>query len=111
MSRDVPASHRQHADRLRARVAETGVTDRGLRLGALGRGAGESVPIPEPYDTLARQIAEDSSRVTDAQVRAVREAAGSEKAAFEVVLAAAVGAGLRRWEAAERVIGEADAAP
>lgn len=46
------------------------------------------------------------------QVLAVREAAGSDKAAFEVILTAAIGAGLARWDAAQRAITEAkDAAP
>jgi hypothetical protein len=111
MSRDDLGSHEQHAGQLRSRVTTTGLTDQSLRLGALARGAGGPA-IPEPYDALARQVGEDSSRVTDAQVQAVRDSAGSEKAAFELVLTAAIGAGLRRWDAAEKVITEAgDAAP
>jgi hypothetical protein len=106
MSSDDLGSHQLHADRLRGRVADSGLTDRDLRLGALARGAGGS-GIPDPYDSLARQIGEDSSRVTDAQVEAVRAATGSEKAAFEIILTAAIGAGLRRWDAAARAIEEA----
>lgn len=112
MSSDDLGSHQLHADRLRGRVADSGLTDRDLRLGALARGDGAgsgsgSGSIPEPYDSLARQIGEDSSRVTDAQVEAVRAATGSEKAAFEIILTAAIGAGLRRWDAAARAIEEA----
>ena len=111
MTSDDLGSHQLHADWLRGRVTDSGLTDRDLRLGALARGAGER-GIPEPYDSFARQVGEDSSRVTDAQVKAVRAATGSEKAAFELILTAAIGAGLRRWDAAERAIeGAGDAAP
>ncbi|HWU28410.1 MAG TPA: hypothetical protein VN041_04860 [Microbacterium sp.] len=63
--------------------------------------------LTEPFRTLAEQVGRASFRVTDAQVDAVRDAAGSEKAAFEIVMAASVGAGLRRWDAAMRAIEEA----
>jgi hypothetical protein len=44
------------------------------------------------------QSGEAAWRVTDAQVASVRAAAGSEKAAFELIAAAATGAGLlRNW--------------
>ncbi|BCJ34143.1 hypothetical protein Athai_16460 [Actinocatenispora thailandica] len=67
--------------------------------------------VAEPYDTLTRRIADASDRVTDAEVDAVRDATGSDKAAFEIVLAACVGAGLARWDAAVRTIEEATDAP
>jgi len=63
--------------------------------------------VSEPYDALAHQIAQDSFGVTDAQVAAVLQTTGSERNAFEVVLTAAIGAGLRRWDAAEKAIREA----
>jgi hypothetical protein len=65
----------------------------------------------EPYDSLARQIGEASSRVTDAEVDAVRRATGSDKAAFEIVMSACIGAGLTRWDAATRAIEQATDAP
>jgi hypothetical protein len=49
--------------------------------------------------------------VTDDQVSAVRQATGSDRAAFEIVLSAAVGAGLRRWDAAMRALKDAPDAP
>jgi hypothetical protein len=64
-------------------------------------------PIDKPYDDLARQIGGASYRVTDAEVDAVRQTAGSDKAAFEIVMSACVGAGLSRWDVAARVIAEA----
>jgi len=103
MPGETPLSHVELAALLRSHVEQTGILDAGLRRGILSGDAA----VPEPYGSLARQIAEDSFRVTDAQVQAVREAAGSQKGAFEVVLTAAIGAGLRRWDAAARAIDEA----
>jgi hypothetical protein len=40
-------------------------------------------------------------------VAAVRASRGSEVAAFELIMSASIGAGLRRWDAAARVIEEA----
>lgn len=98
------------AERLRTRVLQTGTISAELREGAVAAGAGQAAGIPPEYDALARQIGEASYRVTDAQVEAARRAAGSDRAAFEVVLSASIGAGLRRWDAALRAIeGAADA--
>lgn len=104
MSREAAEGHEEHAESLRARTTARGITAASLRAGALGRDAG-GPPLPEPYDVLVRQVGADSARVTDAHVAAVREAAGLDKAAFEVILAASIGAGLRRWDAALRAIG------
>jgi hypothetical protein len=99
------------ADALRAALA-TGAarTEASLRTGVSARAAGGPA-VAEPYDSLARQIGEASYAVTDAQVDAVRQATGSDKAAFEVVMSACVGAGLARWDAAVRAIEEARDAP
>jgi hypothetical protein len=107
MSGGVTGSHAQLAAALRVRVEETGTLERSLREGILARGAG-GAPIAEPYESLVHQIADDSYRVTDAHVRSVLAAAGSEADAFEVILTASIGAGLRRWDAAARAIEEAD---
>jgi hypothetical protein len=93
------------------KIAASGITDRRLRVGAMARAAGEPLPLDEPYDSLARQIGEASYRVTDDQVAAVRDVAGSDKAAFEIILAASVGAGLTRWDAAFQAIEGLDDAP
>ena len=77
-----------------------------LRQGAAARARGGPA-IDAPYDSLAGEIGEASYRVTDTQVKAVLTAAGSEKAAFEVIAAAAVGAGLQRWDAGARALREA----
>ncbi len=111
MARDVPHDHAELAARLRDRVLKAGALDHALRAEALEVGAGGR-PKPGPYSALAAQVGGESSRVTDAQVAAVREALGSDVPAFELVLSAAIGAGLRRWDAAARIIEQArDAAP
>lgn len=102
--------NKDHAEALRAAVTgDTGETAPALRAGVLRRAAG-GPPVAEPYDDLARQIGEAAYRVTDAQVAAVRAAVGSDKAAFEVIMTACVGAGLSRWDAAARAIEEAGSA-
>ncbi|PYI64518.1 hypothetical protein CVV68_21735 [Arthrobacter livingstonensis] len=89
---------------LSEKVIELGVNEPSLRAGVMARGAGGAAGVAEPYNALSRQIAEASYQVTDDQVKAVRMAAGSDKAAFEIVFAASVGAGLARWDAAFRAI-------
>ena len=64
-----------------------------------------------PYEDLARQIGDSAARVTDEQVASVLRATGSEKAAFEIIVAAAVGAGLQRWRQGIKVLDEGTDAP
>ncbi|MBE8519216.1 hypothetical protein ILP97_17120 [Amycolatopsis sp. H6(2020)] len=111
MSTGTDDSHRHRAETLRAAMAGyTAITEAALRTGVAARAAG-GPPVAEPYDDLARQIGDAFYRVTDAEVDAVRAATGSDKAAFEIVMSACVGAGLARWDAAARVIAEATDAP
>lgn len=98
------SSYQGERELLSDRVIELGVLEPTLRADVMARSAGGGPPIAEPYDALSCQIGEASYQVTDDQVEAVRLAAGSDKAAFEVVLAASVGAGLTRWDAAFRAI-------
>ena len=101
--------HRELAAALRGRVAAAkGETDRSLRTAAVNRATGGEA-LAAPYDALVVQIATDATGVTDEQVAAVRAAAGSDKAAFEIIMAAAIGAGLLRFERALRAIEDADA--
>jgi len=60
-----------------------------------------------PFDDLARLVGEAAHRVTNAQVSSVLAATGSEKATFEIIAAAALGAGLSRWDRAVKVLVEA----
>ena len=94
------------ADALRRRLLEgPAQTTPALRQAVAASAEGMRAAEP-PYDTLACQISEAACRVTDAQVANVVRAAGSEKAAFEVILAAAVGAGLLRWRCATNAVEE-----
>jgi hypothetical protein len=97
MKISIRSDHRALAETLRRRVLEgPGETPAELRQASAERAAGG--PVAEaPYDELARQIGEAADRVTDAQVSSVLTATGSEKATFEIIAAAALGAGLLRW--------------
>lgn len=95
--------HALYAKRVRDKVGGDGVTPRELRIGAMHRAAA-GPPIDEPYDALAGQIGIAAYDVTDAQVAAVRAAAGSDKGAFEIILSASIGASLARWDAATHAI-------
>jgi uncharacterized peroxidase-related enzyme len=93
------ADHQALAEVLRKRVlGEPGVTEIALRQAMAMRATG-STPIAESaYDDLARQIGDGAYKVTDEQVKKIVQKTGNEKAAFELIVAAAVGAGLYRWE-------------
>lgn len=103
--------HRGLAGALRRRVLdEPGVTDVALRRAVASSAAG-GPPAQPPYDALARQVGEAACRTTDDQVADVVRATGREKAAFELILAAAVGASLARWQRAIQALDEALDAP
>ena len=105
------SDHHALAEAVRRRVLHgPGETDPALRQRVAARSAG-GPSIEAPYDDLARQIGEAAVRTTDTQVANVLAAAGSEKAAFEVIAAAATGAGLLRWRQAIKALEEATNAP
>lgn len=111
MKRSVRPDHPTLAAALERRVLKgPGETPPDVRQAVALRAAGG--PAAEgPYDDLARQIGESPHCVTDAQVASVLAVTGSEKATFEVITAAAVGAGLMRWRQAMKVLEEAPDAP
>lgn len=92
------------AARLRAHVRERGVLPRERREEALDAGAQGRSRLTGACGALVGLIADASYRVTDREVAAVRDELGSDRAAFELILSAGIGAGLRRWDAAERAI-------
>ena len=103
----LPSEHHALAEVLRRRVLEgPGEAPAALRRAVAERAAG-GAPTDPPYDALARQIGADARGVSDAQVAAVVAASGGQRAAFEIVMAAALGAGLERWRAGVRAIEEA----
>lgn len=104
MSGESIERHRARAESVRAAIGVgSGVTPASLRKQVAARAAGGAA-VDEPYDALAKQIGEAAHSVTDAQVAAVRAEAGSDRGAFEIVMSASVGAGLRRWDAATAAI-------
>jgi hypothetical protein len=103
--------HHSFAETLRRRVLEgPGESDPALRQRVAARASGGPC-IEAPYDDLARQIGEAAYRTTDSQVATVLAAARSEKAAFELIVTAATGAGLLRWQQAIKVLEEISDAP
>jgi hypothetical protein len=103
--------HRALAEALQRRVLDgPGKTDRALRRAIAERATGGPA-VEAPYDDLARQIGASAAAVTDEQVARVLQATGSEKAAFEVIAAAALGAGLLRWRQGIKALDEVTDAP
>jgi uncharacterized peroxidase-related enzyme len=90
-------NHRELAEAVRRRTLEgPGETDANLRQAMAERAAGGSA-LEAPYDDLAQQIGQAAYKVTDEQVATVVKRAGSERAAYELIVASALGAGLHRW--------------
>jgi hypothetical protein len=100
-------NHRAFADALRRCIFEgPGVTDSTLRRQMEKRAAG-GPPIEPPYDDLALRIGEAAYLITDEQVANVVKKTGSQQAAFELIISAAAGAGLYRWELGLAVLKDA----
>lgn len=105
------ADHHALAEALRSRVLDgPAVSDRVTRRAIAERASGGD-SIATSYDDVVRQIGEASHGVTAAQVERLVREMGSEKAAFEVIAAAALGAGLLRWRSAIKVLDEVRDAP
>jgi len=103
--------HRALAEVLRKRVLEgPGITDNALRQAMAKRAAGGPAVAEPAYDDLALQICQAAYNVTDEQVKKVVQKTGNEKAAFELIVAAAVGAGLYRWQKGLSILDEATGA-
>jgi uncharacterized peroxidase-related enzyme len=100
--------HQALAEALRKRVLEVpGITDVVLRQAIARRAAGGPVVGEVAYDDLAEQIGNAAYKVTDEQVKKLIQKTGNEKAAFELIVAAAVGAGLYRWQKGLGILKEA----
>jgi alkylhydroperoxidase family enzyme len=61
-------------------------------------------PVPPAAEAYADTVRRHAYRVTDAQVDALQEAGLSQDEVFEVTVAAAVGAGLKRLDAGLRAM-------
>jgi|SRR6516164_8556430 hypothetical protein len=86
-------------------------TDRAKPIGRCARRLRNEQPAAQRDDDLARQIGVSAAGVTDEQVASVIRATGSERAAFEIIAAAALGAGLLRWRQGIKALSEAADAP
>jgi uncharacterized peroxidase-related enzyme len=101
-------NHRALAEVLRKRVLEgPGITDIVLRQAMAKRATGGPAIAEAAYDDLAQQIGQATYNVADEQVKKVVEKTGSEKAAFELIVAAAVGAGFYCWQKGLSILKEA----
>jgi len=100
--------HRALAEALRQRVLEgPGITDIVLRQTIADRATGAPSVGEAAYDDLAQQIGQAAYKVTDEQVNKAVQKTGNEKASFELIVAAAVGAGFYRWQKGLSVLKEA----
>jgi hypothetical protein len=107
MKTSLQTNHRTLVEELRRRVLEgPGEAPSAARQEAAKTAAGVSTG-QDRYSELTRQIGDAAYLVTDAQVASVLSIAGSEKAAFEIIAAAALGAGLLRWQQAIKTMEEA----
>lgn len=97
-------NHRSMAEALRQRVfTDEGVTSVALRK-SIGKKAVNEFTIEEPYNEIALQVGEAAYKIRDEQVNELIKKTGSDKAAFELIVAAAVSAGLYRWDKAINVL-------
>lgn len=91
--------HRALAEELhKCILEEPGLTDSKLRQAMAKRATGGPAMAESAFDSLALQIGQSSYKITDELIRQVVRKAGSEKAAFELMTAAAVGSGLYLWQ-------------
>lgn len=102
------AVNRRHADRLevlRAAVFESeGCTERATRAAAAG-GHGQ---LPPGVGAYLAKVREESYRITDEDLAALKEAGRDEEEIFELTVAAAVGAARHRLECGLRAMGGDD---
>ena len=100
---EVLGRHAHLVAALRRAVFESaGETDPALRQSA---GVGSSVA--DPWGAYAEMVRDQSYRITDADVAALKAAGRTEEEIFEVTVAAATGSGLRRLDAGLRALREA----
>lgn len=99
----VPDAHDRHvrlvADLRRAVLESPGVTDQARREAAAA-GSG----LDEPWASYVALVRERPYRVTDGDIDALRVSGRSEDEIFEVTIAAALGAGIHRLDAALRAL-------
>lgn len=100
--------HRAMAQELHRSIFERpALTDTNLRQAVGKRATGGSALSVPAYDKLALEIGTSSWKITDELIKEVVGTAGSEKAAFELITAAAVATGPSRWQRGISLLKEA----
>jgi len=92
---------------IEALLVQTGETDRSLRREVLEHNRNSSGQVPELLRGLVDKVSQSPWTVTDEDFAQLRAAGYSESQLYEVTLAAALGAGLARFDAGLRAIEEA----
>lgn len=96
--------HQMMVEKLRYAVFEgPGVIDTSFRRAIAARVMG-GAPVEEPYDTIVKKTGESAYTVTNDEVNNLVQKAGSEKAAYEVIVTTATAAGLYRWDMARKLM-------
>jgi hypothetical protein len=93
----------RHAD-LVAALRRTVFASKAVTEPALRQAVGLGDPLPDPWGPYAAKVRDESYRVTDADVAALKAAGCSEEEIFEVTVAVAMGAALRRLDAGLRAV-------
>jgi len=87
-------------DELKQRVLEgPGHADSSLR-----RAAFDGTNLPSDLESYVTKVREHAYKVTDEDVEALRQAGYTEDQIFEITVAAALGAGYRRFGAAQQAM-------
>jgi hypothetical protein len=89
---------------IRAILSTPGATDISLRRALLDRTRLGCVQVPDNLRNLVDKIAERAWTINDEDFDRVRHAGYSEDQIYEVTMAAALGAGLERFDAGLRAI-------
>lgn len=99
-------AHRRHAEEvaalLRAVLESPAETDRAIRAAAY-----QSDGLPPPLRQYVAKIRGESYRITDEDVQRLLRAGYSQDSVFEITVASALGAAMRRLQAGLGVLREA----
>jgi len=72
------------------------------------RAAFANAGLPAPLDSLVGKVAKRAGAITDADIASALSAGRSEDEMFEIVICAAVGESLRRQQAAQAALDQAE---
>jgi len=101
--------HRIHLEAVKSAVLEQpGTVPPALRQAA---SLNQSADLPEALRAYVDAVERHAYKLTDEDIEALKQAGYSEDQLFEITVAAALGAGLRRLEAGLAPLSAADRAP